>query len=213
MGRQGKTPNWYNDIRIAICHNNNSQPNQPKAEITQATNSNPFKTNTPMIENYYTKSYKWTATLINNKTIISKKRKMINPNTFIANHMITNNSESPLYKCEGCHINNPIHRKKYINQQQCIIEQNTSDSINVLVQKSKISTISLNKDNQQQLDRIRSTLKGIETALNLIQKNKKTQIPQSLPTIYLNNLSETINLIKQRIKASPKTVQTLIQIA
>jgi hypothetical protein len=91
--------------------------------------------------------------------------------------MTTINAESPIYKCEGCHINNSRLRSKYINQQQCIFEQNLTNSINISIQKSTISTISQQTNNQPSLNRLRSTPTGINLALANIQKINKPKTP------------------------------------
>jgi hypothetical protein len=206
LGRQGKTPVWYNDLRTTICQDSTKNIYKPLPEITLKISSNHFKTNTPANITGNNQNNKWLATMINNETIYSKKKKTINPNTIIANHMITLENKSPLHKCTGCDINNQILRNNYIDQQQCILQQELKNSINISVQKSTISTLSQQSKAQPSLNRLRSTPTGITTSLKDIETLENIPSP---PTIYMDNLSETIKLLRQHLKASLIQFKTL----
>ena len=104
-----------------------------------------------------------------NTTIITKKRKRLNKDMIITNHMIQTDQTSPLHKCKGCPFNNPQIRNQYKDQQQCISEQLLNKSINILVQKSTISSCQPNIEGSQlprYINRLRSTPTGIGKALS-----------------------------------------------
>ena len=149
--------------------------------------------------------------VVNDNIIMAKKKRLIDNNTIIANHVITVDTSSPIYKCVGCEINDPILRNKYLNQQQCIFKANINQAINIAVDKSTVSTRTNPPKQFEYIDRLRSSPKGITQAIQDKQYRETTTLP--LPTIHLDNVSETINLLKQRVKAYHNTIQILTKIA
>src|SRR3954468_19409246 len=119
-----------------------------------------------------------------------KKKRQTDSDNIIANHMITDSSTSPLYKCTKCPINNSQLRGKYKDANQCIAELTLSRTVNIKVDKSRKSS---RLDEAQTLiiqpiaNRLHSTPKEIRKALD--ELNPKTFEPASTSTIYLDPIS------------------------
>src|SRR5436305_11480890 len=108
-----------------------------------------------------------------------KKRKTLNKDTIISNHMIQTNQTSPLHKCKECPFNNLQLRNQYKDQQQCISEQLLNKSVNILVQKSTISSLQAESTTDQlpkYINRLRSTPTGIEKALSNLNLQPSQQL-------------------------------------